>query len=210
MQTRVDTTVRDVVPARGGRMTRLALLFVAVLVSVGIGLDSAPAGAHGDPEKVVDGRYVVSLVIVPEGDATRFRFAFRDLRSGKLLAEPIHYYVTIREEHDGDALYESPELLTETGIAEVRYQVPWDGFYETVLEFRHPAPRGPFYRAEDWYLWIPAREHRAHGLPWMVLAVLVLALASVWWWRRTAVRRQRQGPRAPGDTTTKRRIARAY
>jgi hypothetical protein len=192
------------------RITRLARLFITVLVSVGIGLDSAPARAHGEPEKVVDGRFVVSLVLVPEADATRFRFAFRDFRTGTLLAEPVQYYVTIREEHDGEAIYESPELVTATGIAEVRYRVPRDGFYETLLEFRHPAARGPFYRAEDWYLWIPARVHRGHGVPWVVLVVLVLALATVWWWRRTAVRRQRQGPRAPGDTTTKRRIARAY
>ena len=184
-------------------MKSLTRLSVFLLVSVGICLDSAPVRAHGEPEKVVDGRYVVSLVLVPDRDATRFRFAFRDFRTGKLVVEPIEYYVTIREGEGGEAIYETPELLTATGAAEVRYRVPRDGFYETVLEFRHSAGRGTLHRPEDWYLWIPARPDRGLGTLWTVLAVLVLALASVWWWRRTAIR-------PPDDTTTNRRIARAY
>ena len=200
-QGRIDASVLDSAPcacdAAEGPVRSLARLSIPLLMSVAMSLDSAPVRANGEPEKVVDGRYVVSLVLVPDRDAMSFRFAFRDFRTGKLLADPIAYHVTIREGHIGAVIYESPERVTATGAAEVRYRVPRDGFYETVLEFRHPAARGTVYRPEDWYLWIPASTDRGRGVPWTAVAVLALALASVWWWRRTAVRRQRGGRSSP-------------
>jgi hypothetical protein len=179
-----------------GPVRNLARLSIPMLMSVAMNLDPASVRANGEPEKVVDGRYVVSLVLVPDRDAMRFRFAFRDFRTGKPLAGPIAYHVTIRDGHGGAVIYETPELVTASSAAEVRYRVPRDGFYETVLEFRHPAVGGSVYRPEDWYLWIPAGTDRGQGVPWTALAVLALVLACVWWWR-TAVRRQRGGRSSP-------------
>jgi len=197
VQGKIDATGPYAADAAEGAVRSLARLSIPLLVSVAMSLDSAPVRANGEPEKVVDGRYVVSLVLVPDRDAMIFRFAFRDFQTGKPLADPIAYHVTIRQGHAGAVIYQTPELVTATSAAEVRYRVPRDGFYETLLEFRHPAARGTVYRPEDWYLWIPARPDRGQGVPWTALAVLVVALATVWWWRRTAVRRQRGGRSSP-------------
>src|SRR5438094_2977996 len=52
----------------------------------------APAGsalAHGGPEKVVDGRFVVTLALAPTVGGTRLQFFFRDFASGRLVTEPV-------------------------------------------------------------------------------------------------------------------------
>lgn len=166
---------------------------VPTLLSLALTLDPAPALANGEPEKVVDGRYVVRLVLVPERDAMSFRFSFREFRTGRSLTGPIAYRVKLREGHGGRVLFESPELQTTTSVAEVRYRVPRDGFYETFLEFRRPGVAGAVYKPDDWYVWIPASMDRAPRVPWTGLGLLAAVLVGVWWWRRHAVRHQRGG-----------------
>jgi hypothetical protein len=153
-------------------------------------LHIAPVSASAEPEKVIDGRYVVSLALVSEQDAMRFRFSFRDVRTGQRLPGPIAYRVKIREGHTTTVLYESPELQTTAGTGEVRYRVPRDGFYETFLEFRHADVPGTVYRPDDWYVWIPASAGRPSGLPWTSIGAAALVLVSAWYWRHKIVRRE--------------------
>ena len=176
------------------RVIPAAALLVASLILFS---DIRLIWAHGEPEKVVEGKYVVSLVLVPQGEEMSLRFFFRDFKTGHRLLVPISFHVKIRDPEAQKFIFESPNLRANKGVGDFGYQFSLDGFYEVFLQFEKTDEPGKIYRPEDWYLWIPARPDRGQGVPWTALAVLVVALATVWWWRRTAVRRQRGGRSSP-------------
>jgi len=147
--------------------------------------------AHGGPHKVVDGRVVISLVLVPRDEALALRFAFGDVRSGQPLSAPVVFRVMIREDQGGQWSFESPRMETTGGTGELVHRFPRDGFYEVFLEFERGDEPGRIYRPEDWRVWIGSRGDSAR--PWVVASlelILVASAALCWWQRQRGVRRR--------------------
>ncbi len=159
----------------------------AVLLTGSLILVSGPpfAAAHGGPEKVVDHKYVVSLMLLPAGDAARLRFFFRDFKTGRRLAERVFFRVRIRDEKSGDFLLASPLLSAQDGAGDWLGRFPRDGFYEVFLEFEKSGEPGKIYRPDDWYLWIAAGPGAGAGGAFAMLALSGLLAAGsgiAWRW----------------------------
>ena len=108
--------------------------------------------AHGEPEKVVEGKYVVSLMLVPQGEGMSLQFFFRDFKTGQRLLVPISFHIKIRDYQAQKFVFASPTIRASNGVGAVVYQFSRDGFYEVFLEFDTADKLGTIYRPEDWYL----------------------------------------------------------
>jgi hypothetical protein len=76
------------------RVISAAALLLASLI---LFTDIRIVRANGEPEKVVEGKYVVSLVLIPRGEEMSLRFFFRDFRTGQRLLVPISFKIKIRD-----------------------------------------------------------------------------------------------------------------
>lgn len=173
------------------RMISAAVLLVA---SVILFSDIRLILANGEPEKVVEGKYVVSLVLVPQGEEMSLRFFFRDFKTGKRLLVPISFHIKIRDHQAQKFVFESPNMRASNGVGELAHQFSLDGFYEVFLEFEKADELGKIYRPDDWYLWVPAgRAAEAHGYYGIIaISGLLVAISGMAWWsRRKRNRRKR-------------------
>jgi len=166
-----------------GRMISTAVLLIGSLILFS---DIRLILANGEPEKVVEGKYVVSLVLVPQGEEMSLRFFFRDFKTGERLLVPISFQIKIRDHQAQKFVFESPNIQASNGVGELVYQFSPDGFYEVFLEFEKADELGKIYRPDDWYLWIPAGQAaQAHGY-YGIIAISGLLVAISWmaWWSR--------------------------
>ena len=166
-----------------GRMISTAVLLIGLLILFS---DIRLILANGEPEKVVEGKYVVSLVLVPQGEEMSLRFFFRDFKTGERLLVPISFQIKIRDHQAQKFVFESPNIQASNGVGELVYQFSLDGFYEVFLEFEKADELGKIYRPDDWYLWIPAGQAaQAHGY-YGIIAISGLLVAISWmaWWSR--------------------------
>jgi hypothetical protein len=166
-----------------GRMISTAVLLIGLLILFS---DIRLILANGEPEKVVEGKYVVSLVLVPQGEEMSLRFFFRDFKTGERLLVPISFQIKIRDHQAQKFVFESPNIQASNGVGELVYQFSPDGFYEVFLEFEKADELGKIYRPDDWYLWIPAGQAaQAHGY-YGIIAISGLLVAISWmaWWSR--------------------------
>jgi hypothetical protein len=173
------------------RVISAAALLVASLILFS---DIRLVCANGEPEKVVEGKYVVSLVLVSLGEEMSLRFFFRDFKTGRRLLVPISFHVKIRDPEAQKFIFETSNLRANNGVGDFAYQFSLDGFYEVFLEFEKADELGKIYRPDDWYLWVPAGQAaEAHGyyeiiaLSGLLAAVSAMAL----WSRRKRDRRKR-------------------
>jgi hypothetical protein len=162
---------------------RAAALLVASLILFS---DIRLIWAHGEPEKVIEGKYVVSLVLVPHGAEMSLRFFFRDFKTGQRLLVPISFQIKIRDPHAQKFVFESPNLRATNGVGDLIYSFSLAGFYEIFLEFEKTDEPGKIYRPEDWYAWVPAEQaDEAHGY-YRIIAIsgLLVAISGMAWWSR--------------------------
>lgn len=166
---------------------RVAVFFSAVLC---FAFFSAVAHAdHAGPEKIVDGKYVVTLLMTPEGGAMKLRFFFRDINTGKNLTVPILFHFTVRAEGNDEILFASADQKAENGIGEATYQFPRGGVYSLRLEFEKEDEPGKRYAPDGWSLWISGAgktfaEQYPIGLSeifsFLTLISTVLVLGASW------------------------------
>jgi hypothetical protein len=167
---------------------RDGVIFAAVLLVAPLILfsDIRLIWAHGEPEKVIEGKYVVSLVLVPQDAKMSLRFFFRDFKTGQRLLVPISFQIKIRDPQAQKFVFESPNLRARNGVGDLIYQFYLDGFYEVFLEFEKADEPGKIYRPDDWYLWIPAghaaEAHRYYGI--IAISALLVAISGMAWWSR--------------------------
>jgi hypothetical protein len=162
---------------------RAAALLVASLILFS---DIRLIWAHGEPEKVIEGKYVVSLVLVPQDAKMSLRFFFRDFKTGQRLLAPISFQIKIRDPQAQKFVFESPNLRARNGVGDLIYQFYLDGFYEVFLEFEKADEPGKIYRPDDWYLWIPA-GHAAEAQGYygiIAISALLVAISGTVWWSR--------------------------
>ncbi len=181
------------------RMISAAVLLVA---SVILFSDIQLILAHGEPEKVVEGKYVVSLVLVPQGEEMSLRFFFRDFKTGQRLLAPISFQIKIRDPRAQKFVFESPSMRARNGVGDLIYQFSLDGFYEVFLEFEKTDELGKIYRPDDWYLWVPAGQAaEAHGYYGIIaMSGLLVAISGMAWWSR---RKRNRGKRIHGASLSK-------
>ena len=160
-------------------LTRLSIGFVIVL---GLSFVPGVAGralAHGGPEKVIDGRYVITVALAPDGELTRLRFFFRDFRTGRGLTDPMSVRVRIAEDETLTPLHDT-RAAAVGGRADVLYQFSHDGFYEVVLEFSLDSEPGRVYRPEDWRIWVgPPQEVDGRTWAWVTVTSALLTVVVV-------------------------------
>ena len=82
-------------------------------------MDSA---ANGAPEKVVEGRFVVTAAVAPAGDTARLRFFFRELRSGRSLAGPLSFRVRVLDARSGTVVHQSATVAAVSGRGDRRME----------------------------------------------------------------------------------------
>ena len=173
------------------RVIPAAALLVASLILFS---DIRLIWAHGEPEKVVEGKYVVSLVLVPQGEEMNLRFFFRDFKTGQRLLVPISFHVKIRDPEAQKLIFESPNLRANKGLGDFAYQFSLDGFYEVFLQFEKTDEPGKIYRPEDWYVWVPAGQAaEAHGYYGIIAISALLVAISGMAWRSRKKRNREQG-----------------
>ena len=160
-----------------------ALLVASLILFSDVRLISA----HGEPEKVVEGKYVVSLALMPQGKEMSLRFFFRDFKTGQRFLEPISFQIKIRDPQAQKFVFESVHMRAANGVGDFTYQFSLDGFYEIFLEFEKTDEPGKIYRPEDWYVWVPAgrsaEAHEHYGII-AISALLVAIFGTVWWSRK--------------------------
>lgn len=66
---------------------------------------------HEGPERVVDGKYVILLSMLPEGESMKMIF-FRDMRTGKPLSIPVTGSVTILDPNTTQAVMQKTPFST--------------------------------------------------------------------------------------------------
>ncbi|HEY2920309.1 MAG TPA: hypothetical protein VGK77_15100 [Candidatus Binatia bacterium] len=181
------------------RVISAAVLLVASLILFS---DIRLMWANGEPEKVVEGKYVVSLVLVPQGEEMSLRFFFRDFKTGERLLVPISFQIKIRDHQAQKFVFESPNLRASNGVGELAHQFSVDGFYEVFLEFEKADELGKIYRPDDWYLWVPAGQaaetHGYYGI--IAISGLLVTISGVAWWSR---RKRNRGKRIHGASRSK-------
>ena len=160
-----------------GFVWSIGLVVLLVLASVpGV---AGRAQAHGGPEKVVEGRFVVTVALAPDGDLTRLRFFFRDFQTGRGLTVPMSVRVRIAEDETLTPLHET-KAAAVGGRADVLYQFPQDGFYEVVLEFSLDGEPERVYRPEDWRIWVgPPQELDGRTWAWVTVTSALLTVVVV-------------------------------
>jgi len=158
--------------------------------------------AHGEPEKVVEGKYVISLMLVPQGEEMSLRFFFRDFQTGQRLLVPISFHIRIRDYQAQKFVFESPTIRASNGVGELVYQFSRDRFYEVFLEFETADKLGTIYRPEDWYLWVPAGHAAEAPGYYGIIAIsgLLMAISGMAWWSR---RKRKRGKGIHGASLSK-------
>ena len=127
----------------------LAAGLLALLTGVG-----TEALAHGGPVKVIEDRYVVTVVLWPAAETTRLRFFVRDFGSGQAPAEALSFRARILEESSRAVICDGPPAPVQDGEANLLCRLPRDGYYEVFLQFWRDGEPARVYEPEDWRVWI--------------------------------------------------------
>ncbi len=140
---------------------------------------------HIGPEKIVDGKYVVILSLVPEENATgtmRLRFLFRDMQTGKPLLAPVSYNAKIIDDKQ-QIVFENHSMKAVNGLGEFTYQFPKNGLYKVFLEFEKADEPDKTYKVDSWPIWVPGQKREFFyplGMSELAgFALLILALVIV-------------------------------
>jgi hypothetical protein len=140
--------------------------YVAGLIAgLVIGAGHVPmARAHGEPEKVVDGRMSVSLALAPAEQGTRLRFLFSDIRTWRLLDTPLTLSLTVRDPRTGAGGVVQSGVRVRGGVLDTTHTFAGPGPWEVLVEFERDddTPRRT-YRPEDWLVVPPGSEPVSWG-----------------------------------------------
>ena len=73
-------------------------MFKNIVILFLIILPAAFVGAHGEPEKVADNKYLIVLSFIPGENDTRLRFFFSDINTGRYLTTPVLARISILDD----------------------------------------------------------------------------------------------------------------
>lgn len=172
---------------------KVFLFFLILLAFAGVG-ERGFAG-HASPERVLENKYTVILLFIPNKENSLLRFIFRETQSGRNLSVPVKYSVSIKKTYEGVAVLENRDNETLNGIGEIIRKFD-GGFYDIMLEFETAGEPGTIYRPAGWTLWIPGSGGNFYkrylvGLP-EIAGILALS-AAVLFVLFSALRKHRTG-----------------
>ena len=159
------------------------LAAVLLLLLTGGGTEAV---AHGGPVKVVEDRFVVTVVLWPAADTTRLRFFVRDFGSGQAPAEALSFRAHILEDRSRAVTCEGPPAPVEDGEANLLCRFPRDGYYEVFLKFWQDGEPARVYEPEDWRVWIGEGDGSTNWVSTVVVgtAAATIVILGVSSWRR--------------------------
>lgn len=172
------------------RFVGIALCGLFVLATPAVGLAD-----HSSPDRVIDDKYHISLILSREHDDMQLRFFFHEFTTGKDIEGPLKYRYALSAGGAATPFFTSPTLSVSNGIGESMYHFPNGGMYETTLEFWFADQPDMIYRPHEWSLWVPGTYLRVldrYPLGYSeisgflgVLAAAVVVLGTIWWHRKT-------------------------
>ena len=134
--------------------------------------------AHNQgPERVVDGKYVVLLLLQPKEEAMQLRFFFRDMQSGREVTLPVSGFVEFLDADTAQPVMEGQQLSAENGKADMTVTFPRDGLYHIELRFQTSDAPGHIYKPEAWDVWMPGTVQMG-SLPFGVSEWLTVGLGA--------------------------------
>jgi hypothetical protein len=134
--------------------------------------------AHNQgPERVVDGKYVVLLLLQPKEEAMHLRFFFRDMQTGREVTLPVSGFVEFLDADTAQPVMEGQQLSTENGKADMTVTFPHDGLYHIELRFQTSDRPGYMYKPEAWDVWMPGTV-QTESLPFGVSEWLTVGLGG--------------------------------
>jgi hypothetical protein len=172
---------------------RLWISRLFFLALVGVVFLQAPIALadHEGPERVVENRYVVTLLPTFHETETTLKFFFRDILTGKPLSVPVRFHITIEDEKTSEVIFTSPEVETTQGMGEMAYTFPHQGLYSVNMTFEKTDEPHKAFHPGPWPIWTPGSGPTQYpiggseiaGVGLFVLSILVV-LTSVWWKKR--------------------------
>lgn len=144
---------------------------------------------HDGPERIVDGKYLVSLSIIPvEGRARsemNMRFFFKDTLTGRALEMPIVMDVTAREADTGVIIFEK-NVEASGGVGSIVYQFPKSEIYIVQMNFQKSDEPGKVYGPLTWEVWVPGLVQGDNNYPlggseiagFSILAIFLIILTG--------------------------------
>lgn len=149
---------------------------------------------HASPERIVEEKYVVTLLFIPEAEVSKMRFFFRDFKTGRSIETPISFNITISETDSALAIFKSPELSASSGVGDFAYKFPRGGLYTVLMKFKVGDRPGNAYLPDPWSLWVPAYggSENAARYPFgyseisgflALLGVLVILALNMWYYK---------------------------
>lgn len=128
-------------------------IFLFALAAL-FGFGSETTADHLTPERMVENKYTVVLLMIPEGEQVRLRFLFRDIQTGKNITSPIRIRLSIADESSLKILLANKEVETSNGIIDFPYKFPSGGLYKVELVFKKTNEE-KIYQPDAWTLWVP-------------------------------------------------------
>ncbi len=174
-------------------MTKIVFAVVLAWFAVFFVFLSPSFADHSGPERVVENKYVVILLLNPKREQMLFRFIFRDIHTGRNLLTPVTFNFSVEDEGGGLAV-KNIGIKTEKGTAEFLHEFQKGGIYKVSLEFEKADEPGKVYRPENWSIWVPGQTYNPFGrypvgfaeiagFSALFLALLVF-LGSIWWQKK--------------------------
>lgn len=164
--------------------------FILVFLAL-FGFGGETSADHPTPERVVENKYTVILLMFPEGEQMRLRFIFKDVETGKNITSPVKIRLSIAEDSSRKILLAGKETQTLNGIIEFPYKFPSGGLYKVELKFE--ANEGKIHQPDAWALWVPGQKKNLFqrypigiaeiGGFLLFLAAAGTAIFSVWYKR---------------------------
>lgn len=142
----------------------LIILFAAAATTTAV---YAVGADHQGPERIVEGKYAVTLSIVPEVDGSlTFKFFFNDAETGQKVSD-VSPIVSISAQ-SGEKVIDRKPLAVENGVAGFNYAFSASGLYDISMEFYQNSDPQKIYTPEQWSVWLPGKSGAPIGSSYQI------------------------------------------
>ncbi|MEK7649384.1 MAG: hypothetical protein AAB367_00245 [Patescibacteria group bacterium] len=145
------------------------------------------AGAHGGEQRVVDGKYIVTMSRAPftprVGTPTKLLISISDIKSGNVLDHDAIMHIRVaRLASPGDEpqfIFEERDIKAERSTVGYTYDFTEEGFHEIYIDFAFADEPKKIFHAEDYLLDIQPREQASDAIALIYAAIAGLIVGFV-------------------------------